>query len=44
VQAALSLGYLDDPLSIDKLKRLTKEDKNQKVRTAAAYSLQILTK
>jgi HEAT repeat protein len=44
VQAALSLGYLDDPLAIDKLKRLTKEDQNQKVRTAAAYSLQILTK
>ena len=44
MQAALSLAYLDDPLAIDKLARLAKEDQSKKVRTAAAYSLQILTK
>jgi HEAT repeat protein len=44
VQAALSLGYLGDPLASDKLKRLAIEDKNKKVQSAAAYSLQILIK
>jgi HEAT repeat protein len=43
-QAALSLGYLGDPLAAVELKRLAKADENQEVRTAAAYSLRLVTR
>jgi HEAT repeat protein len=43
-QAALSLGYLGDPIAAVELKRLAEEDKNQDVRTAAAYSLTLVTR
>jgi len=43
-QAALSLGYLGDPLASVELKRLAEEDENIDVRTAAAFSLTLVTR
>jgi HEAT repeat protein len=43
-QAALSLGYLGDRRAYDGLSRMAENDGNEAVRSAAAYSLQLLEK
>jgi HEAT repeat protein len=43
-QAALSLGFLGDCLACDGLRRISKNDANEAVRIAAAYSIRLLEK